>query len=222
MENVENLETKAQKNIDIARKEKLIINDLKIAAIQEQKSSKLREKLVNNEIELAKLKLNLAEKSKKLVESKEQVKDILKFSNNNLKNEEDYAIYNTKIAVIKKSIAEIQRKIAHLEKQIANDELNIINEKIIVANERDLLGKEQLKFVKLVKYSAPNEKLTKAEELWLKQEKKLNHAIKNVYNKTIEIRAKEDRLADFKKELSVKLAEREKIRPPRDKFPTNE
>jgi hypothetical protein len=221
MENVENLEIKAQRNIDIAVKEKLIYKDSKITAKQELKSAKARENLVKNEIVLANLKQNLAEKSKKLVENKEKVKDILKFSNNNLKNEEDYATYNIQIAGIKKSIAEVQKKIAHLEKEIAEKELKIINEKLDVAKERELLGKKQFNYVKLVRNSLPNEKLKKAEEEYLSKEKNLTRAIKEVYNKSIEIRRKEDNLADLKKELSEKLDQREKIRPPSVRFPTN-
>ncbi|MFX0083224.1 MAG: hypothetical protein ACFE94_15880 [Candidatus Hodarchaeota archaeon] len=221
MENVENLDIKAQKNLDIAEDEKSIYHDSKITFKQELKSAKARELLVKNEIELAKLKQKLAEKSKKLVERKGEVKDILNFSNNNLKSEEDYAIYNEKIAVIKKTIAEVQRQIAYLDKQIAEEELKIIKEKLNVAKEREKLARNQLNYAKLVKISATNEKLTKAENLCIKQQKMLNKAIKNVYRKSVEIRVNEDKLADLKKELSEKLAEREKIRPPTTKFPTN-
>ena len=67
MENAENLEIKAQKNLDIAENEKLIYKDSKITVNQELKSAKAREVLAKNEIELANLKQILAEKSKKLV-----------------------------------------------------------------------------------------------------------------------------------------------------------
>jgi len=221
MENAENLEIKAQKNLDIAENEKLIYKDSKITVNQELKSAKAREVLAKNEIELANLKQILAEKSKKLVERKGEVKDILNFSNNNLKSEEEYAIYNEKIAGIKKTIAEVQRKIAYLDKQIAEEELKIIKEKLNVAKEREILGKNLSNYAKLTKISTTNEKLTKAENLCIKQQKMLNKAIKNVFGKSVEIRRKEDKLADLKKELSEKLAEREKIRPPSTKFPTN-
>ena len=221
MENAENLEIKAKKNLDIAENEKLIYKDSKITVKQELKSAKAREILVKNEIELAKLKRVLAEKSKKLFERKQEVKDVLNFSNNNLKTEEDYVIYNVKIAGIKKTIAEVQRKIAYLDRQIAEEELKIINEKLNVAKEREILGKNQSNYAKLIKISATNEKLTKAGKQCIKQQKMLNEAIKNVSGKSVEIRTKEDKLADLKKELSEKLAEREKIRPPSAPFPTN-
>jgi len=221
MENAENLEIIAQKNLDIAENERLIYKDSKMKVKQDLKSAKAREILVKNEIELAKLKLRLAEKSKKLVERKGEVKDILDFSNNNLKNEEDYVIYNVKIAGIKKSIAEVQRKISYLDREIAEEELKIIKEKLNVVKEREILGKKQFNYVKLMKISAPSEKLTKAEKDYLDQQKELNEAIKDVYKKSIEIKKKEDKLADLKKELSEKLAQREKIRPPSAKFPTN-
>ncbi|MFX1529872.1 MAG: hypothetical protein ACFFBC_02040 [Promethearchaeota archaeon] len=221
MENGENLEIIAQKNIEIAENEKLIYNSSKITFKQELKSAKARELLVKNEIELAKFKQKLAEKSKELVEKKEAFKDILNFSNNNLKSEEQYAIYNEKIAGIKKVIAEVQRQVAYLDKLIAEEELKISNEKLKVAKEREKLARNQLHYANLIKISATNEKLTKAENLCLRQQKILNKTIKKVYEKSIEIRVNEDKLADLKKELSEKLAEREKIRPPRTKFPTN-
>ncbi|MFX0021811.1 MAG: hypothetical protein ACFE9S_05760 [Candidatus Hermodarchaeota archaeon] len=222
IEIVENIEIKAQNNLDIAEKEKLICRDSKTTAKQMLKSAKARENLAKNEIDLAKLKQRLAEKSKKLVESKMYVKDILEFSNNNLKNEEDYAIYNFHIAGIKKNNAEVQIRIAQLERQIAEEELKVINKKIHVAKERDLLGKKQFNYAKLLKITAASEKLTSAEEEFKIQQKKLNEAIKSVYKKSIQIREREDNLADLKKELSEILAQREKIRPPSGKFPTNE
>ncbi|MFW9822865.1 MAG: hypothetical protein ACFFE4_08025 [Candidatus Thorarchaeota archaeon] len=221
MENDKNLEIIAQKNLDIAEYEKLIYKESKIVVKQELKSTKARALLAKNEIKLAKLKQILAEKSKKLNEIKGNAKDILNFSNNNLKNEEDYTIYNLKIAEIKKAIAEVQRKIASLEKQKSEVELKIIKEKLEVAKERELLGNRQLNFVKLLKKSTPNGKLAKAKETYLNQQKKLNKAIREVYKKSIEIRRNEDKLADFKKELSEKLTLRERIRPPSAKFPTN-
>ena len=216
------MEIIAQKNLEIASKEKSICKDSKNTAILTLKSVKARETLVKNEMKLAKFIQTLAEKNKKLVESKQQVKDILGFSNNNLKSEEDHAIYSLQIAEIKKKIAQVQRKIAHLESQIAEEELNIIKEKSRVAKERELLGKKQFSYVKLLKISAPIEKLKKAEEEFQNQQKRLNTAIKGVYKKSIEIRGKEDNLADLKKEHSEELAKREKIRPPSVKFPTNE
>ncbi|MFX1241929.1 MAG: hypothetical protein ACFFA7_11840 [Promethearchaeota archaeon] len=222
IENIENIELIAQKNLEIAEREKKICKDSKNTAIQTLKSVKAGEILVKNEMNLAKLIQTLAEKNKKLVESKQQVKDILAFSNNNLKSEEDYAIYSLKIAAIKNKIAEVQRKIAYLDSKVAEEELNIIKEKLRVAKERELLGKKQFSYVKLLKNSAPMEKLKKAEEEFQKQQKKLNTAIKGVYKKSIEIGGDEDKLADLKKELSEELAKREKIKPPNAKFPTNE
>jgi hypothetical protein len=221
VENAENLRIKSQKNLDIAINEKLICQESKITVKQEFKSAKAREVLVRNEIELANLKKKLAEKSKNLVERKGEVKGILNFSNNTLKSEEDYAIYNEKIAGIKKTIAEVQRKIAFLDKQIAEAELKIIKEKLNVAKEREILSKYQLNYAKLIKMSATNEKLTIGGKECIKQQQILNKAIKNVAGKSIEIRKKEDKLADLKKELSEKFAERGKIRPPTVKFPTN-
>ncbi|MFW9772622.1 MAG: hypothetical protein ACFFEO_10750 [Candidatus Thorarchaeota archaeon] len=221
MENTDNLKVIAQKNLDIAENERLICKTSKLKVKQDLKSAKVRESLVKNEMELAKLKLILADKNKELIERKGEVKDILNFSNNNLKSEEEYAIYNGKIAVIKRSIAEVQKKISHLDREIAEEELKIINEKLRVAKERELLAKMQFNYIKLIQKSAPNEKLTKIKEDTINQQEELYEAIKDVYKKSVEIGSKEDELADLKKLLSERLSEREKIRPPRVKFPTN-
>ncbi|MFW9782554.1 MAG: hypothetical protein ACFFFB_09765 [Candidatus Heimdallarchaeota archaeon] len=221
MENTDNLKVIAQKNLDIAENERLICKTSKLKVKQDLKSAKVRESLVKNEMELAKLKLILADKNKELIERKGEVKDILNFSNNNLKSEEEYAIYNGKIAVIKRSIAEVQKKISHLDREIAEEELKIINEKLRVAKERELLAKMQFSYIELIQKSAPSEKLTKIKEDTINQQEELYEAIKDVYKKSVEIGIKEDELADLKKLLSEKLSEREKIRPPRVKFPTN-
>ncbi|MFX1324999.1 MAG: hypothetical protein ACFE8N_08580 [Promethearchaeota archaeon] len=221
MENTDNLKVIAQKNLDIAENERLICKASKVKVKQDLKNAKIRESLVKNEIELAKLKLILADKNKDLIGRKGELKDILNFSNNNLKSEEEYAIYNGKIAVIKRSIAEVQNKISHLDREIAEEELKIINKKLRVVKERELLAKMQFDHIKLIKKSAPSEKLTKIKEDTINQQKELYEAMKDVYRKSVGIRSKEDELADLKKVLSEKLSEREKVRPPRVKFPTN-
>ncbi|MBY8983983.1 MAG: hypothetical protein KGD65_02845 [Candidatus Lokiarchaeota archaeon] len=214
MENIENLEIAANKNLDIAESEKILAKEFKLAIKLEQKRAKARETLVKNEIELAQIRERLAEKSNHLVKNKETVKDILKFSENNLKIEKDYAIYNEKVAETQRNIAEVQRKIAHLERDIAGDEFKITNEKLNVAKERETLGKKQIAYIKLVKNNAPEEKITKAEKTYIEQQEKLYETMKSVVKKSTSIRRKEDGLADLKKALSEKLAEREKVRPP--------
>jgi len=214
MESIENIEKAASKNLDIAQNEKNLTKDFKLTIKLEHKRAKARENLVKNEIELAKMREQLAEKSRKLVESKGNVKEILKFSEIDLEIEEQYAIYSEKIAETQKNVAEVQRKIAHMEKDIAGDELKILNEKLNVAKERQSLGKKQLAYIKLINSNALAEKINKAEKAYLEQQKSLYDTMKNVAEKSTNIRKKEDRLADLKKELSGRLAERGKIRPP--------
>jgi len=214
LESIENLEITANKNLDIAKNEKILTKDFKLTIKLEQKRAKARETLVKSEIELAKMRERLAEKNIKLVRNKENVKDILKFSDIDLEIEEKYIIYSEKIAEAQRNVAEVQRKIAHIEIDIAEDEMKIINEKLKVAKEREVLANKQLKYIKLMKTSALNEKITKAEKDYLNQQLHLTKAMKEVSEKSAAIRKKEDNLANLKKALSEKLAEREKIRPP--------
>ncbi|MFW9877639.1 MAG: hypothetical protein ACFFG0_31520 [Candidatus Thorarchaeota archaeon] len=70
----------------------------------------------------------------------------------------------------------------------------------------------QLVYLNLVNNIAPDEKISKAEEAYLQQQKNLHKAMKDVAEKSMYIRKKEDKLADLKKDLSDKLTDREKIR----------
>jgi len=210
MEEIENI---ANENSKIAKDEMLKAEEMQRLVKLEIKRAKAREILVENELELAKIRENLADKSKRLVERKEKVKTLLKFSKETLINELIQAHYNEQIAEIQKEGAEIQKKIANIETNIAEVKEKFITKKISEANQRKNLAKKQLLYVKLVKTNDSDEKIVNTQKVFLKQQTDLskieteaNKINKNIVDKQLE-------LANLKKQLSEKLGEREKIRP---------
>lgn len=213
MEEIENVERLAEENSELAKVEKESAIDMKHEAELTVKRAKAREMLVENEIELTKIRERLAEKTKKLVGRKEKVKELLKFGDEGLKIEKSQAIYNERVAEIQIKIAEIQRKIANVETEIAEVKVKLANKKLHEAKDRDNLAKKLFAYVKLMRESAPNEKISKAEEAYLKIQKDLANLETDVMEIHKSIIGKQNKLADLKKDHSAKLAEREKIRP---------
>ncbi|MFX0106212.1 MAG: hypothetical protein ACFE75_12095, partial [Candidatus Hodarchaeota archaeon] len=87
------------------------------------------------------------------------------------------------------------------------------NLKLDEAKQRKNLAKKQFAYVKLVNSNAPGEKVTKAQEAYLKQQKNLTKLETDALEINKEAMEKQNKLANLKKELSEKLSEREKIRP---------
>lgn len=213
MEESKNIEILAVENSNIAKFEKESASEMKVLAKQILKRAKAREMLAKNEIDLAKIRERLAEKSKRLVVRKEKVKLLLNISENILKVEKNQAIYNEKVAEIQTKIAETQKKIANIETEIAEVKVKLANKKLNEAKERGNLAKKQLIYVKLVNASAPSEKISKAEEAYLKIQKDLTKFEIDAMQINRNLIEKQNKLADLKKELSEKLTIREKIRP---------
>jgi len=213
MENLNKLEKIAQDGFNLAKREKNIAKDLKLEAKQELKKAKIREELANNEFELAKIKERLFEKTKKYIKKKIDIKDDLGLSENGLTIELNHAQYNERESEIQKQIAVIHKKIAKVEKEIAEEILKFVDERLNVANKREKLAKKQINYVKLVKSLALEQKIEKAKEEYLSQNKDLTRTEKDVVERNNVIMKLQNELADRKKDLSLKLAEREKIRP---------
>ena len=213
MEEIKNVERLAEENSNIAEIEKESASEMKELAKYSVKRAKAREMLVRSEIELAIIRKRLAEKSLKLVERKEKAKVLLKFADDSIKAEKNQAVYNSKVAEVQTKIAEIQRKIAHVEAEIGEVEVKLANKKLYEAKERGNLAKKQLAYVKLANTNAPGEKISKAEEAYLKIQIGLTKFEMDAMELNKSISVKQNKLADLKRKLSEKLSEREKIRP---------
>jgi len=100
-----------------------------------------------------------------------------------------------------------------VETEISEVKVKLAYKKLDEAKERGNLAKKQLNYVKLVNTNALSEKITKAEETYLKVQKDLTKFETDAIQINKSIIEKQNKLADLKKNLSEKLAEREKIRP---------
>jgi len=213
MEKAENIEKIGNENLKLAEKEKEISLDTKKVAKLELKRSKAREGLVKADYDVSGIKKELAEKMKKLVEKKYDIMNLVNYSEADLKAEMNAANYNDKLANSQIQIADIQKRIAHIEKEISEEKFKHAKENFNLAKERESLGKKQLSYVKSAQSQEPPEKISLSEQTYMRQEKELNKAKKDLMDRETKIKDKETELANLKKELSVKLDEREKIRP---------
>ncbi|MFX1496666.1 MAG: hypothetical protein ACFFBH_03980 [Promethearchaeota archaeon] len=213
MENLELLEKSAIKNLKIALDEKKIAIESKNMAKAELKKAKAREQLSKKGLELAKIRKELAEQTTNLIKSKIASKDLFEYSDLGLNIEKKYALFNENLAHIQIEIAENHRKIAKVETDISEANKSLMDEKIHVAKEREKLGKLQLAYVKLVKAAASEEKKARAKEKFGSQQNDLKKSENRINEKMEIVRKKQNTLSDLKKKLTLKLSEREKIRP---------
>ena len=213
MEEINKLEKVSKSELELAKSEKAIAKELKLEVKQELKKAKIREDLVKSEYDLAKIKDRLHQKTKKYIEKKVEIKDELGYSEKGLSIELNHAKFNERESELQKAIAEIHKKIAKVEIDIAEDRLKLVNNKIKVARVRENLAKKQDIYINLVKASATKEKINGAKLTYLAFDKDLKKAEKEVADQNREIMKKHNELSDCKRELSLKLAEREKLRP---------
>jgi chromosome segregation ATPase len=213
MEEIKKLEKVSQSELELSKTEKIIAKELKNAVKYEIKRAKIREDLVKSEYELAKIKDRLHQKTKKYIEKKLEIKEELGYSEKGLTIELNHAKFNERESEMQIQIAEIHKKIAQIELDIAEDRLKLVNNKLKVANVREKLAKKQDIYIDLFKSSAAKEKIDRAKETYLMFSKDLKKTEKELQERNREIMKEYNELSDCKKELSLKLAEREKIRP---------
>ena len=94
METINIVENSAFENQNHAKSEKELANQSKKMAKIELKRTKARESLIRNELEIARIRLILAEKNRALIEKKQSKKKILKYSEDILNSEKKFAEYN--------------------------------------------------------------------------------------------------------------------------------
>jgi len=215
MEDVKKIESMAEENSNFAFQEKELARKSKEVAQSELKRAKTRETLAEKEFDLTKIKREWAEKKLNLFIQKTEVmkKGILEFSDADLKSEEAAASYNRRVAIIQEDIAKIHAETAGIEKDISKAMLNLAKDKIYAAEQRETLSKRQYEYIKAIKSNQPESKISNFKALIESHEKELAKARKIIVEKEMEIQDLQNDLANLKKKLSTKLAEREKIRP---------
>ncbi|MFX1594353.1 MAG: hypothetical protein ACFFCL_16805 [Promethearchaeota archaeon] len=215
MEPINKFENMAQENFRIAKQEKALAKESKLVGKTELKRAKARELLVEKELELARIKRAWAEKKINLVVDKRNLKKkgYIEIQENDLNSEEKTALVNQKIAIIQQQIAQLNSDIAFLERKMAKKLINLVTDKLDAAKEREKLAKIQEIYVKDLKAKLPESKLLEDLDQIKNQEKALNKARSTIVEGETEINKKQIELSNLKKELSLKLSEREKIRP---------
>jgi len=215
MEDLKKLEKIAKENLELAIKEKELAGEFNLTGIKEYKRAKIRRELAEKNIKLNLVRQSLAKKYGDLLEKKTQNKnnELLEFSEEEIKFEKDYSDYLELINNIQIEISEIQVEIAKLEIDISADKIKISHETEYSAKEREKLGNIQLDYIKVVIDKKSENKISRLYEKYMMIQETLNRDRKDVLNDLKIIKQKEIRLADLKKLLSLKLSEREKIRP---------
>ncbi len=214
MEKLVQFEKLASENLVIAESDKKLAKKLKNLAKSELEKSKAISQLVKKELQLTRIRREVAENIKDLVDSKLKLKDggILRFSDEELKKDISFSIYNGKIAVIQKLIAENQQLIANLEEKIADQRQKYAQDTLDFAKKREELSKRLFLYVNTIKDKAPDKQISKAKKGCEKLQQDLIKEKKSLLLKEGEIRINEKKLADLEKELSLKYSELERIR----------
>jgi len=152
------LELKARENIIIAKKEKIFSSELKRLAKNLLKKVKMRKKFIAREIALAQVRADLVDANKEVLQDKIKNHKILDFSEEIIKNEQQFIEYHQELAAKQLENAKNHEKIAILEKELAIHKISSAKLRIHAANIRIKLGKYQLKYIKAVKANASREK----------------------------------------------------------------
>ena len=222
MEDLKNLEKIAKENLELAIKEKELAGEFNLTGIKEYKRAKIRRELAEKNIKLNLVRQSLAKKYGDLLEKKTQNKnnELLEFSEEEIEFEKDYSDYLELINNIQIEISEIQVEMANLEIDISADKIKISHETEYSAKEREKLGNIQLDYIKVVMDKKSEKKISRLYEKYMMIQETLNRDRKDVLNDLKILKQKEIRLADLKKLLSLKLSEREKIRPKNINMPS--
>ncbi|MFX1269909.1 MAG: hypothetical protein ACFFAK_18265 [Promethearchaeota archaeon] len=214
MKKVEQIERLVQHNQNLANHERELAKKEKILAKNLRSRTKARKSLIKKEVELAKIRKSLAEKNQELVNKRLEISQehIIDFPEKLLNHEKEYTIFNEKLSENLIELANLYLKVIKVEESIANERGKLADSRLKMARIREILAQEHYKYAKAVKAHANNEVIVKAEMDYLNKEKDLKKIYTHIEKDVEEIIKKKDELAEISKEISLKFAEREKIR----------
>ncbi|MFX1394669.1 MAG: hypothetical protein ACFFAH_14000, partial [Promethearchaeota archaeon] len=104
------------------------------------------------------------------------------------------------------------KEIVILEKNIASKRMDFANERKSLAILRENFAKKLFDYIKAVRAQSTKDKIARMESEYMKEYEHVNNLKKNLAKIEDKIKINENKLADLKKRLSTKLAEREKVR----------
>ncbi len=212
MENISDIELRAFENSSIGKKEIFFANELKRMAKEELKKAEKREALMQSQLSVAKIREDLAEQNKKLVEHKLKSKHLIQASDVVLKHDQEFTVYHEKMAKIQREIAKIHKEVAQQERKVAERRIDLAKEKIDLGKKRISISKKQKAFVKAIKAIKKDEKIKDIKSQYENEQKELNDARNDILEIEKDIRKNTNKIADLKGTLALKLTESEKIR----------
>ncbi len=212
MENISDIELRAFENSIVGKKEISFANELKRMAKEELKKAEKREALIQSQLLVAKIREDLAEQNKKLVEHKLKSKHLIQASDVVLKHDQEFTVYHEKMAKIQREIAKIHKEIAQQERIIAEKRIDLAKEKIDLGKKRISISKKQKAFVKAIKAIKKDEKIKDITSQYENEQKELNDARNDILEIEKDIRKNANKIADLKGTLALKLTESGKIR----------
>jgi len=214
IENIEKLEREAEENLNIAQHEISIARKIKELAKIQLKQSKARENLFNNELKIAKIREKLARKKMEISNKKRKLKEdgILSFSEDELIGEGNYAIFYENLAKLQLSLAKIHEKIVEIERKTIGNKKAISNIRFNLAKELKVLTKKINYYITTIRTNKPSEIISKAKAEIQEKRKQITLIKKGLTEEENKLKSRQNKIADLKKELSLNLAEQEKIR----------
>jgi len=212
MENISDIELRAFENLVIGKKEVSFANQLKRMAKLELKKAEKREEFMRSKLSVAKVREDLADQNKKLVEHRLKSKHLIQASEAVLKHDQEFTTFHEKMAKIQKEIANIHKEIAQQERKIAEKRIDLAKEKMDLGKKRISISKKQKAFVKAIKAIKKDEKIKNIKSQYENEQKELNDAKNDIVEIEKEIRKNANKIADLKGTLALKLTESEKIR----------
>lgn len=204
MGKVSNLNLKAQENLIIAEKEKLVALELKELAKYLLKKARSREKFVEREIKLAQIRQNLVENNKILLENRIRSKEILKFSDDVINHDKNFTDYHEVVAENQLESAKHHKELAKLEENLAKSKILVANSKIRVANVRIKLSKLQLKYAKAIQNNS-SEKIMKIKSVYKQEQNELNNLLQELMEKENGVKIIQKDIAKSNSNLSQAL-----------------
>lgn len=201
MEKISNLNLKAQENLIIAAKEKLVALELKKLAKYLLKKAKSREKFAEREISLAQIRTNLVENNKILSEHRIRSKELLKFSDDEIKNEKNFTTYHENIVENQLESARHHKELAKLEENLAKSKILAANSKIQVANIRIKLSRLQLKYAKVIQKNS-SEKIMMIKSVYKQKQNELHHLLQELMEKENNVNIIQKDIAKLQSKLS--------------------
>jgi len=212
MENISDIELRAFENSIIGKKEISFANELKRMAKEELKKAEKREEFMRSKLSVAKIREDLAEQNKKLVDHKLKSKHLIQASEVALKHDQEFTVFNEKMAKLQREIANIHKEIAQQERKVAERRIDLAKEKIDLGKKRISISKKQLAFVKAIKAIKKDDKIRDIKSSYENEQKELNDARNDTLEIEKDIRKNVNKIADLKGKLALKLTESEKIR----------